>query len=186
MKYFQNINDFNKYLNIEESKHPLIDIRRFSDIVDSLPSKSDTVKLGFYKIAIKTNFKGFMEYGKTEYDTTKGIMYFLEPDQEFSWEASEPWDGFHFFIHPDIFKKYRLSKNIRSYNFFSYKINEALFLTYEEENTVNILVNEAWNELNSKGDEFSISIIMSYISTLLNITERFYTRQFNTRKIIYN
>ena len=47
-------------------------------------------------------------------------------------------------------------------------------------------MNEAWNELNSKGDEFSISIIMSYISTLLNITERFYTRQFNTRKIIYN
>jgi len=185
MQHFESINEFNKYLNLRNSKHPLIDIRRYSDVISLMPKKSKAVKLGFYKIAIKKNFKGLMEYGKTKYDSTKGIMYFLEPRQVFSWNSTEPWDGYQIFLHPDIFKSFSVSRNIKAYNFFSYEINEALFLTDKEEHTVNILINEAWDELNNE-DEFSISIILSYISSLLNITERFYTRQFNTRKTIYN
>ena len=32
MKYFENINDLNEYYNVD-SKHPLIDIRRYADII---------------------------------------------------------------------------------------------------------------------------------------------------------
>lgn len=186
MQYFENINKFNKYLGLENSKHPLIDIRRYSDILPEMPQYNEPVKFGFYKISFKKNFTGLMHYGKTQYDSTKGVMYFMEPRQIFSCNSTETWEGFRIFLHPDIFEKYNLAKNIKSYNYFSYEINEALFLTEAEENSINIIANEAWNELNNKGDEFSVSIILSYISTLLNITERFYSRQFTTRKTIYN
>ncbi len=41
MQQFEHINEFNKYLNLEDSKHPLIDIRRYSDIIELLPNKSE-------------------------------------------------------------------------------------------------------------------------------------------------
>jgi len=186
MLYFKNINQLNAGLNIGNSKYPLIDIRRYSDILPLMPHYGDPIKFGFYKISLKKNFKGLMEYGKTKYDSTKGVLYFIEPGQIFSCTSTEPYDGYQIFLHPDIFKSHSKAKNIRTYNFFSYDINEALFLTEEEEKTVSFLMNEAWNELNNKKDNFSIPIVLSYINTLLTTAERFYTRQFNTRKTIYN
>ncbi len=48
-------------------------------------------------------------------------------------------------------------------------------------------MNEAWKELNNKEiDEYSIKIALSYISTLLNTSERFYSRQFDSRRIMCN
>ncbi len=183
MQYFDNINNLNRFLNFENSKHPLIDIRIYSN---ARAVMEKPVKLGFYKIGIKKNFKGFIEYGKTNYDSTKGIMYCIEPGQVLSWNSKYPWDGSHIYIHPDLFENHRLEKNIKSYNFFSYEINEALFLTEEEEKTVDLLIKEASNELNHKKDKFSIPIVLSYISVLFNIIERFYDRQFDTRQTIYN
>lgn len=61
-------------------------------------------------------------------------------------------------------------------------MNESLLLTKDEENRVNQLMEMAWEEFNNGKDNFSIPIILSYISTLLNLTERFYDRQFITRK----
>ncbi len=184
MKNFRNINKFNHFLGFGDSKHPLIDIRTYSN---ACANNFDSIKFGFYKIGIKKNFKGFIEYGKTIYDSEKGIMYFIEPGQVLSWSSSEPWDGAHIFIDPDIFKSYpSFARIIKKCSFFSYETNEALFLTGEEEKIVNFLIKEAQNELNNKKDEFSINNLLSYITTLLNIIERFYTRQFNTRRTIYN
>jgi AraC-like DNA-binding protein len=187
MLYFENINEINKASNLGDSKHPLIDIRRYSDILPLMPPSNGTpLKFRFYKISLKKNFTGLMKYGKTKYDSSKGVLYFVEPGQIFSCTSTENYNGYQIFLHPDIFKSHTLSKSIKQYNFFSYEINEALFLTDNEDTTVSFLMNEAWNELNNKGDEFSIPIVLSYISTLLNTVERFYTRQFNTRKTIYN
>jgi AraC-like DNA-binding protein len=72
------------------------------------------------------------------------------------------------------------------YNFFSYEVNETLLLNKEEEKLVSNLMEMAWSEFNSQKDAFSIPIILSYISTLLNLTERFYERQFDTRKKLCN
>ena len=79
-----------------------------------------------------------------------------------------------------------MEKNINSYNFFSYDVNESLLLTEEEEKNLSFLMNKAWDELNNKNDNFSIQITLSYISLLLNISERFYSRQFNSRTTMCN
>ncbi len=63
-----------------------------------------------------------------------------------------------------------------------YEVNETLLLAKEEEKLVSNLMEMTWNEFNNNKDTFSIPIILSYIRTLLNLTERFYVRQFDTQK----
>ena len=185
MKYFENISNVNEYLKID-SKHPLIDIRRYADIMPLIPMKSESIIFGFYKISFVRNFNGFMQFGEKKLTGKNGVLYFVAPEQEYSCTSTVPWEGYQILIHPDIFKDYLTGKNIDAYNFFSYDVNESLLLTEEEENTVSVLMNEAWNEFNNMNDDFSIPIILSYISTLLNTSERFYSRQFNSRKKMCN
>ena len=185
MKYFENIKDVNEYFKIE-SKHPSIDIRRYSDIIPSIPNKIEPIIFDFYKISFVKNFNGYLEYGKTKFSGNNGVLYFVEPGQKYSCTSTKPWEGYQILIHPDIYKKYLSEKNIQTYSFFSYDVNESLLLTEEEENSVSFLMNEAWNEMNSMKDDFSIPIILSYISTLLNTSERYYSRQFSTRKTMCN
>jgi AraC-like DNA-binding protein len=65
-------------------------------------------------------------------------------------------------------------------------VNESLLLNKEEELLVSNLMQMMWHEFHSQKDPFSIPIVLSHISTLLNLTDRFYTRQFDTRKKLYN
>jgi len=185
MKYFENINDVNNYYGLE-SKHPLIDIRRYSDIIPSTPNKTEPIVLDFFKISFVNNFNGYLEYGKTIFKGNNGVLYFLEPGQKYSCTSTKPWEGYQILIHPDIYKKYLSEKNINTYTFFSYEVNESLLLTEEEEKTTCFLMNEAWNEMNNMKDDFSIPIVLSFISTLLKTTERYYSRQFSTRKTMCN
>jgi AraC family transcriptional activator of pobA len=62
-------------------------------------------------------------------------------------------------------------------------VNEALFLSEKEENVINNIVENIHQEYHSNIDTFSQNIIISQIETLLNYSERFYQRQFITRKI---
>ena len=185
MKYFENIKDVNEYFKIE-SKHPLIDIRRYSDIIPAIPNTIEPMIFDFYKISLITNFNGYLQYGKTKFTGGDGVLYFVEPGQQYSCNSTNLWDGFQILIHPDIYKKHLSEKSIQTYSFFSYDVNESLLLTREEEESVSYLMNEAWNEMNKLKDDFSIPIILSYIATLLNKSDRFYSRQFNTRKTMCN
>lgn len=86
-------------------------------------------------------------------------------------------------IHPDFIWNTSLAKNIKKYKYFDYSVNEALFLSDKDETTINgIIENINW-EYHSNINNFSQDIIISQIETLLNYAERFYQRQFITRKI---
>jgi len=185
MKYFENIKDVNEYYKIE-SKHPLIDLRRYSDIIPSQPNKIEPMVFDFYKISFVKNFNGYLKYGKTQFTGNDGVLYFVEPGQQYSCTSTKPWEGYQILIHPDIYKKYLSEKNISSFSFFSYDVDESLLLTEQEENTVSLLMSQAWNEMENMKDDFSIPIILSYINTLLVTAERFYSRQFSTRKTMCN
>jgi len=185
MKYFENIIDVNDYFKIEP-QHPLIDIRKYSDVIPATPREIEPMVFDFYKISLITNFNGYLQYGKTKFTGGDGVLYFVEPGQQYSCNSTNLWDGFQILIHPDIYKEYLTEKNIKSYSFFSYDVNESLLLTQEEEASVNLLMKDAWEEMNDMEDDFSIPIVLSYIATLLNKTERFYARQFSNRKTMCN
>ena len=147
---------------------------------------NEPISCDFYKISFVKNFNGFIQIGDTKFYGENGILHFVEPGQVYTCNSTVPWEGFQILIHSDIFKKHFTYKKISTYDFFSYEVNETLLLVEEEETLVSNLMEMTWNEFNNKKDSFSIPIILSYISTLLNLTERFYNRQFDSRKKLGN
>ena len=185
MKHFKDIQNLTNFYNID-IKHPLIDIQKYEDAKSEDLIKNEPISFDFYKISFVKNFNGFIQIGNTKFEGENGILHFVEPRQVYTCNSTNPWEGFQVLIHSDIFKKHFTHKKISTYDFFSYEVNESLLLTKDEESMVNHLLEMAWNEFYNKKDTFSIPIILSYISTLLNLTDRFYARQFDTRKKLYN
>lgn len=128
-----------------------------------------------------------MFYGQQKYDFDEGVMYFMAPNQVLRVEPGqndhEERTGWILLIHPDFLWNTPLAKKIKQYDFFDYAVNEALFLSEKEEAVINSLIQNIQQEYHSNIDKFSQSIIISQIDTLLNYAERFYERQFITRKI---
>src|SRR5699024_1587116 len=127
------------------------------------------------------------KYGQQQYDFDEGVMSFIAPNQvlriEHDPEEILNRSGWMLFIHPDFLWKYPLSKTIRQYAYFDYSVNEALFLSEKEEETIINIIQKIQQEYHANIDKFSQNIIISYMETLLNYSERFYERQFLTRKI---
>ena len=185
MKHFKDIQNLSEYYNVD-LKHPLINIQKYEDAKSENLIKNEPISLDFYKISFVKNFNGFIQIGKTKFDGENGILHFVEPKQVYTCNSTNPWKGYEILIHSDIFKKYFTHKKISAYDFFSYEVNETLLLAKEEEILVSNLLEMTWNEFHNSKDNFSIPIILSYISTLLNLADRFYARQFETRKKLSN
>ena len=128
-----------------------------------------------------------MKYGQQEYDFDEGVMFFMAPGQVFSIEvknhSTSKRSGWILFLHPDFLWNTYLAKTIRQYEYFDYSVNEALFLSEKEEVTINNIIQNIQREYHSNIDKFSQQIIISQIEVMLNYAERFYHRQFITRKI---
>jgi len=185
LKHFKNIQNIREFNNVD-IKHPFIDILKYEESSNEKLIKNEPIIFDFYKISFVKNFNGFIQIGNTKFEGENGVLHFVEPKQVYTCNSTNPWKGFEILIHSDIFKKHFTHKKINTYDFFSYEVNETLLLTKEEEKLVSNLMEMAWSEFNNKKDNFSIPIILSYISTLLNLSERFYERQFDTRKTLCN
>ena len=181
------INEFHQLRDLPKPKHPLISVIDFSDIKSGSNGGSESVIQNFYSISLKRSTNSKMIYGQQEYDFDSGVLFFLSPNQVFNVNHSEKKAGPHhtgwlLLVHPDFIWNTTLAKTIRQYQFFDYAVNEALFLSDDEERTLNSIIGNIRKEYNSNIDAFSQSIIISQIETLLNYSERFYQRQFITRK----
>jgi AraC family transcriptional regulator, transcriptional activator of pobA len=162
--------------------HPLISIIECGQMKGS-PGIS--VILDFYMISIKRNCNNLM-YGQQKYDFDEGFMAFVGPNQVLSGQEHAPGyepKGWMLFVHPDFFWGTPLARKIRQYEFFSYSVNEALFLSEKEEKIMNELVANIIQECNGNIDKFTQGIIVSHLDALLNYSDRFYQRQFITRQI---
>jgi len=175
------ITEFHRLLELPPPQHPLISVVDYSVIT---PAHGSAV-FDYYSISIKRGV-GKMSYGQQEYDFDEGVMYFMAPNQVLSvapeQNVSTERSGWILLIHPDFLWNTPLAKIIKQYEFFDYSVNEALFLSEKEEATINNIIQNIQQEYHSNIDNFSQSIIISQIETLLNYSERFYQRQFITRK----
>jgi AraC family transcriptional regulator, transcriptional activator of pobA len=174
------------FLNLPSPFNPLITIIDHSK--SNTDSQNQKLVLDFYNITIKRSFKGQLKYGKNKYDFDEGTMSFVAPNQiiEIDNEVDKNNDGWSLLFHPDLIRQYPLIKTIKNYGFFSYQINEALHLSDDEEKTIEIIVKNIQNEINSRLDNFSHDVIVSNLELLLSYCNRFYTRQFLTRKMATN
>jgi AraC family transcriptional activator of pobA len=143
--------------------------------------------LAFYKISYKPNLKGKFRYGQHYYDFDEGGLFFLAPNQlTGTSDQNLDFSGFTLFVHPDLLLNYPLAKKIRQYNFFSYAATEVLHLSDQEKETILAMAKLIDIELNSRIDELSQDVIVSQIELLLTYADRFYKRQFLTRKAVNN
>ncbi|MEY8759684.1 helix-turn-helix domain-containing protein [Chryseobacterium tongliaoense] len=181
------ITEFHRFRGLEKPEHPLISVVDYSTI-RNLPENTElSWILDFYSISIKRTSNTRIKYGQQEYDFDEGVMFFMAPGQVFSITADPDstiqHSGWILLIHSDFLWNTSLAKTIKQYEYFDYAVNEALFLSEKEETLIHAIVQNIQQEYHSNIDQFSQNIIISQIETLLNYAERFYQRQFITRKI---
>jgi len=184
---FESLTELHRVLGLPKPLHPLI------SLVENKDNNFDSWKLpgsfitSFYKISYKKNLTGKLKYGQGYYDFDEGGLFFKAPNQvSANAENNDDHTGFTILIHPDFLAGYPLAKKIKQYGFFSYSVNEALHLSDKERATIISIFKNIQEELQNSIDDFSQDVIISQIETLLNYSNRFYKRQFVTRKSASN
>jgi len=180
------ISEFHQLRGLPKPEHPLISVVDYGSIRHTPEFNVTSWTLDFYSISLKRNSAAKMKYGQQDYDFDEGIMFFMAPGQVFSVEINNSLPSIHsgwiLLIHPDFLWSTSLAKTIKKYEYFDYSVNEALFLSEKEESTINNIIQNIQLEYHANIDKFSQDIIISQIETLFNYAERFYHRQFITRK----
>lgn len=184
---FESLSDLHRVLGLPKPLHPLI------SLVEVKGDEIDAGKLpgsfiyNFYKISFKKNLTGKLKYGQGHYDFDEGGLFFKAPNQvSANADNNEDHTGFTLLFHPDFLAGYPLTKKIKQYGFFSYSVNEALHLSDKEKETIITVFKNIEEELQNRIDDFSQDVIISQIETLLNYSNRFYKRQFITRRSASN
>ena len=184
---FNNISELMKRLGQPSPLHPLVALINYENVKVNLADVGTTFVTNFYKISFKKDFKGQVKYGQGYYDFQEGGLAFLGPNQLVTMPADEnSYQGYALFFHPDFIRNYPLGKTISKYGFFSYAVAEALFLSDKEKNIISSLFETIAIELDNNIDHFSQDVLIAQIDLLLNYSNRFYNRQFITRKVVYN
>ncbi|PIF45054.1 helix-turn-helix protein [Chryseobacterium sp. 52] len=183
---FNSISEFHAFCNLPNPDHPLISLIDYSQV--NYPTDDRELKWiqNFYSIGLKRNVNAKFNYGQQEYDFNSGVLCFVSPLQFLKLEIKpevvvEP-TGWLLVIHPDFLWNTSLAKKIKSYDFFKYDTNEALFLSDKEEKIVVDILKNIEREYQSNIDKFSQELIAAQLEFLLIYSERFYERQFFTRK----
>lgn len=185
----ESLSDMHRAFGLPAPAHPLISLIDGATnrvIIGSMPHSH---VLKFYKISYKPSMTGKLKYGQAYYDFDEGGMLFAAPNQIIGHYADsnpEICSQYTLLIHPDFFWNYPLAKKIKTYGFFSYTANEGLHLSDKEKATIISIFKIIEEELNSRIDDFSQDVIISQIELLLNYANRFYKRQFITRKAASN
>lgn len=183
---FESLSDFHEVFGLKKPLHPLISFININEMKITEHGLPNTIVLNFYKISYKTLLCGRAKYGQNYYDFGEGGLVFTAPNQLFESPADQPSSGHLLLIHPDLFLSYPLAKKIKEFGFFSYSANEALHLSDKEKATIMSIFAIIEEELNGRIDDFSQDVIISQIELLLNYSNRFYKRQFITRKAVNN
>ncbi len=181
------ISEFHRLRGLPNPEHPLISVINVEDVI-KLPGDEPTNFIyDFYSIALKRNCDAKFKYGQQEYDFDEGTMFFVAPNQVFGIEHGNnetvKKSGWMLLVHPDFLWNTKLAKDIKQYEYFDYSVHEALFLSEKEETIIAGVMQNIQQEYHSNIDQFSQDIIIAQLELLLNYAERFYHRQFLTRKI---
>lgn len=183
--HLKSISQLMRILGLPAPLHPLVALVDYHQVPVEMFPKGQKISLDFYKVSFKPSFTGQIKYGQGSYDFEEGGLAFLKPKQiVFPPEEVESYEGIALYFHPDFIRTYPLGKTINQYGFFSYDVSEALFLSAKEKEIIANLFAVIAGELDSNIDAFSQDVLVSQIELLLNYSNRFYNRQFITRKAV--
>ena len=183
-KLINSISEAHRLMGLDKPSHPLVSLIHFEDVSHKVYEGTGSFIQNFYAIAMKKGFKGKIKYGRNYYDFDDGILSFLAPGQVIGEIAPDdrPTSGWTLFFHPDFIRNHPLGARIKDYGFFSYELYEALHVSDKEEKLMNTVADHIEQEYQSATDLYSQNEMISHIEVMLNYADRFYNRQFITRK----
>lgn len=180
----QSISDINNFVQ-HKTKHPLVTVIDFSKM-DEAMEEGVRISCDFYSIMFKNYCANNMKYGRQSYDFQAGSLVCIAPKQVVTMDTEiEKRDdimGWGLFFHPDLLRGTSLGAKMKDYTFFSYEIAEALHLSDKEKEILHDCIQKIETELQENIDNHSQTLIVSNIELLLNYCQRYYGRQFITRK----
>lgn len=181
----KSISELHHLFGLPKPKHPLISIIDLEAVTLSTSNKVwEHFSTKFYTISLKHGFTGKMKYGQSLFDFDEGVLSCIDSNQVLSLENINYGEvkGYSLLLNPDFLLNHTLIQKIKDYHFFSYAINEGLFLSDEEQKMIIQLFQTIENEYNNNIDKFTQEVILSNIDLLLVYINRYYERQFITRK----
>jgi AraC-like DNA-binding protein len=169
----------------ENDFHPLVAVVDFSKTKDHIEEES-RITTDFYSVMFKNYCKSNITYGRKAIDFNEGSLICMAPNQVITIDTEiEPREnpmGWGLFFHPDLIRNTSLNAKMKDYSFFSYEMAESLHLSEKEKQLLFECIVKIQTELKENIDDYSQTIIVSTIELLLNYCNRFYGRQFITRK----
>jgi AraC family transcriptional activator of pobA len=185
---FHTITEYHRAAGLPSPAHPQISIVHMDDLSRPLAEGPFSLIYDFYSISMKRVRNAKFKYGQQASDFDEGVLFFMSPGQVFGVEFEKGAEmhhpeGWMILIHPDFLWNTSLAKNIRQYEFFNYSVYEALYLSDKEEAMLAAIAQNIEQEYQANMDRFSQNVIIAQLELLLTYSERFYQRQFITRKI---
>lgn len=177
--------DYSRYHGLTD-RHPLITVIDFSEIS---PISHSLNKYGVYGVFVQEDNDLDLMYGCGKYDYKDGSLICVSPGQIGGKEENGERvsiGGWAMLFHPDLIRGTQLEKDITNYSFFDYSVNEALHMNEKEREFVVSIFKRIKSEIENPHDDLQNDILVSYISLLLKYCQRFYNRQFLTRKLSNN
>ncbi|WDF81296.1 helix-turn-helix transcriptional regulator [Mucilaginibacter sp. KACC 22773] len=180
MNHFDKISCFSNAIGIKAPEHPLFSISFGNK--DECAGDDIEFSANFYIISFQQLESGNITHGRTKFDHDRGKLLFIKPRQPVTFKNIKLRDEcFLILIHEDFLAGTPLHHQIKKYGYFDYETNEALYLSPSEEEMIWNLVNIMDKEYRNNTDDFTKTILLSHLDTLLKYAHRFYKRQFTNR-----
>lgn len=184
--HLQSISDLFRFFQMEQAvQHPLVAVFDFSQVRENLAEKT-LLSSDFYSLICKSYNRNNVKYGRKVVDFQDGSLICMAPNQVLELESDIEPDavitGWGLSFHPDLIRSTSLLAKMKDHTYFNYEMSEALHLSDKENQILKDCVSKIEAELKENIDLHSQAIIVSQIELLLNYCDRFYSRQFISRK----
>lgn len=179
----KSVSQLHQLSGLESPMHPLIsviDVFQTETLEEHVGIRGS---LDLYVIGLKDRNCG-NQYGRNHYDFGEGVLFFYAPNQVQTvvqaYQKGEI-EGWMIVFHADLIRTTNLGRTIDQYNFFNYTVYEALHLSEAEQQSLTDCMKLIKREISERIDNHSQTVISSTLELLLNLSQRYYERQFNTR-----
>ena len=146
------------------------------------PIRSSLNNYGVYGLFMHTKVRDDLSDGRGAFSGASGSLICVAPGQIGGREDAGDLidiDGWALLFHPDLIAGTYLEKEMRGCSYFDYSANEALFLQEDERKSIVGLIKSIQSEAERSPDIEQNAIIVSYISVILHLCNRAYSRQFS-------
>lgn len=177
----ENIEQFNHYFH-QPTYHPQVSVARLQDADLSLFEPTDFCM--YCVVLMEVDF-GELVLHDTCMRYRGGTMFTMKPGDVVSMnlDSRVKPHGWMLAFRPEQLNGTGLGRDFYMFNFFEYKVAEALELFDSERRVIINCFNNIYTELQAPDDELTSHMLRLGIGQLLTCCHRFYDRQFDTKNL---